>query len=71
MAAAPEFLPGKAHGQRGLSGHGPLGHKEPDRIELAFRKSLIKKQLGVGAGLVALHMKVLPEGSLVASPGTV
>ena len=62
MATAPEFLPEKAHGPRSLSGLGPWGHKESDRIEHAFWKSLIKKQLGVGAGLVALHMKVLPEG---------
>ena len=27
---APVFLPGKFHGQRGLEGHSPGGHKESD-----------------------------------------
>ena len=29
----PVFLPGEFHGQRGLVGYGPWGHKELDRTE--------------------------------------
>ena len=29
----PVFLPGKFHGQRGLAGHSPKGHKESDTTE--------------------------------------
>ena len=29
----PEFLPGESHGQRGLVGYIPWGHKESDMIE--------------------------------------
>ena len=29
----PELLPGKFHGQRGLAGHSPRGHKESDTAE--------------------------------------
>ena len=27
------FLPGESHGQRGLAGYSPLGHKESDTTE--------------------------------------
>ena len=30
---APEFMPGKSHGQRSLAGHSPGGCKESDMIE--------------------------------------
>ena len=33
MATAPVFLPGKSHGQRGLAGCSPRGHKESDTTE--------------------------------------
>ena len=29
----PVFLPGKSHGQRGLAGYTPWGHKESDMSE--------------------------------------
>ena len=29
----PVFLPGKSHGQRGLVGYSPWGHKESDTTE--------------------------------------
>ena len=29
----PVFLPGESHGQRGLAGYSPWGHKESDRTE--------------------------------------
>ena len=31
----PVFLPEKSHGQRGLVGYSPLGHKESDTTEVA------------------------------------
>ena len=33
MAITPEFLPGKFHGQRGLTGYSPWCCKELDRSE--------------------------------------
>ena len=30
---APVFLPGKSHGQRGLMGYSPWGHKELDMTD--------------------------------------
>ena len=30
----PVFLPGKSHGQRGLVGYSPQGHKESDTSEV-------------------------------------
>ena len=33
MATTPVFLPGKSHGQRGLLGYSPRGHKEWDPAE--------------------------------------
>ena len=33
MATAPVFLPGESHGQRGLAGCSPRGHKELDTTE--------------------------------------
>ena len=29
----PVFLPGESHGQKGLAGYGPQGHKESDTPE--------------------------------------
>ena len=31
----PVFLPGDAHGQRSLAGHGPWGRRESDTTEVA------------------------------------
>ena len=31
--STPVFLPGNSHGQRGLVGYSPWGHKELDRTE--------------------------------------
>ena len=32
----PVFLPGESHGQRGLEGYSPWGHKESDTTEATF-----------------------------------
>ena len=34
MATTPVFLPGKSHGQRGLPGYSPWGHKRIRTIDL-------------------------------------
>ncbi|KAB0338356.1 hypothetical protein FD754_024640, partial [Muntiacus muntjak] len=36
----PVFLPGESHGQRGLAGYGPWGHKESDTTEHTHTPSL-------------------------------
>ena len=33
MQPIPVFLPGEFHGQRGLAGYSPCGHKEQDMTE--------------------------------------
>ena len=46
----PLFLPGESHGQRGLVGYSPWGHKESDVTErlahtlLMFRAMILKLQ---------------------------
>ena len=32
-APTPAFLPGESHGQRGLAGYSPRGHKDCDKTE--------------------------------------
>ena len=41
MQPTPILLPGKAHGQRGLAGYSPRGHKESDRAELLITHTKI------------------------------
>ena len=35
----PVFLPGKSHGQRGLAGHSPRGHKRVRRVHGVTKES--------------------------------
>ena len=48
MATTPVFLPGEFHGQKGLAGYRPWGHKELDMIE---RLSLGQKQVCIFTSL--------------------
>ena len=37
MQPTPVLLPGESHGQRGLAGYSPWGHKESDKAEVTQR----------------------------------
>ena len=45
--STPVLLPGKSHGQRGLVGYSPRGHKESDTTE---RLTLLPKEQRVSKG---------------------
>ena len=45
----PVFLPGESHGQRGLVGYSPWGHKESDTTEQE-REELFMPKLGLQVG---------------------
>ena len=51
-----EFLPGEFHGQRGLAGYSPWGHKESDRIERGTLS--LFRQMNAGGIYCTLHLFV-------------
>ena len=42
MEPTPVFLPGESHGQRGLVGCSPWGHKELDMTEATWNACMLK-----------------------------
>ena len=43
--STPVFLGGEFHGQRSLAGHGPQGHRELDRTEVAEHTHMTYRML--------------------------